>query len=279
VPSKSLGQNFLTDASVADRIVREARLDASFGVLEIGPGTGALTPGLCAAAGRVVAVELDGRLIPALEAKLAGAGNAEIVQGDIMKIDIGGLVEEKFSGLRRVVCANLPYGITTPAITALLRSEAFESLTVMAQREVAARICAAPGSPDCGSFSIFCQYHAECAVLFDVPPDAFVPRPSVWSSVVRLVARRERAVPREGEKMFFRVSRAAFAQRRKTLVNALSASFGHRIEKSAISQAICALGYSPLIRGEVLGVSDFAEISAALSENMKSQEAASCGTE
>jgi 16S rRNA (adenine1518-N6/adenine1519-N6)-dimethyltransferase len=263
-PLKSLGQNFLTDSSVAERIVREARLDASFGVLEIGPGAGALTGRLCAAAGHVVAVELDGRLIPALNAKLAGTDNAEIIRGDILKIDIGKLAEEKLRGPRRAVCANLPYGITTPAIAALLRSEAFESVTVMTQREVAQRICAAPGSPDCGSFSIYCQFYAECATLFDVPPEAFSPRPKVWSSVVRLAARQERAVPREGEQMFFRVSRAAFAQRRKTLVNALSASFGRQIDKGAIARTLGALGYDALIRGEALGVSDFADISAAL---------------
>lgn len=265
-PIKSLGQNFLADMSIASRVAREAGLDKSVGVLEVGPGEGALTDELRQAAGHVVAVELDGRLIPGLESRFAGAGNVEILRGDILKTDIRRVADERLRYPRRAACANLPYGITTPAISALLGAETFESVTVMVQREVAARICAAPGTPECGAFSIFCQFYAECETLFDVPPEAFRPRPKVWSSVVRLVARRERAVQREGERAFFRVTRAAFAQRRKTLANALHASFGETLSKDEIAGALTALGYDPRLRGETLGIADFAAVASALSE-------------
>jgi 16S rRNA (adenine1518-N6/adenine1519-N6)-dimethyltransferase len=263
-----MGQNFLIDGSVSERMVREARIDGSFGVLEVGPGAGALTLKLCAAAGKVAAVELDKRLIPELSRALTGFGNVEIVQGDILKLDIERLASDSLGGLRRAVCANLPYNITTPAITALLRSEAFESITVMTQREVAERICAPPGGRECGALSVFCQFYADCEILFSVPPGAFFPRPKVHSAVVAMRVRAARDAPRGGEAMFFRVVRAAFAQRRKTLVNALYAEFGREIGKDGLSGALTALGYDARIRGEALGVSGFAELAAALTERL-----------
>jgi 16S rRNA (adenine1518-N6/adenine1519-N6)-dimethyltransferase len=259
-----MGQNFLVDGSVAERIAREARLDASFGVLEIGPGDGALTEHLCRAAGRVVAVELDGRLLPGLAGRLADFPNVEILHGDILKQDVRRIAAEKLSGLHPVVCANLPYNITTPVITALLRSEAFETVSVMTQREVAARVCARPGAPDCGAFSILCQFYADCEILFDVPPGAFFPRPAVWSSVVRMTARSERAVASGDEEFFFRVTRAAFAQRRKTLVNALHSAFGRSLGKAELADTLSSLGYAPAIRGETVDIAGFAAIAAAL---------------
>ncbi|MDR2357686.1 MAG: 16S rRNA (adenine(1518)-N(6)/adenine(1519)-N(6))-dimethyltransferase RsmA [Oscillospiraceae bacterium] len=264
--SKAMGQNFLIDDSVAERVAREARVDASWGVLEIGPGEGALTERLCAAVGRVVAVELDRRLLPALGRRLAGFGNAEVICGDILKPDVLRAAAEKLRGFRPAVCANLPYNITTPVITALLSSEVFETVTVMTQREVAARICARPGTPDCGAFSVFCQFYASCGILFDVPPTAFFPRPGVLSSVVRMEARAERAVGRDDEEMFFRVARAAFAQRRKTLVNALHSAFGRSFTKAELADALSSLGYGAAIRGETVDIAGFAAIASALRE-------------
>lgn len=266
--SKAMGQNFLVDGTVAERTVRAAGLDGSFGVLEIGPGSGALTSRLCAAAGRVVAVELDRRLIPSLERELEGYGNVEVIHGDILKLDIAEIVSDRLGGLRRAVCSNLPYNITTPAITALLRSESFELITVMTQREVAARICAPPGSSECGAFSIFCQFYADCERLFDVPPGAFFPRPKVYSSVVSMRPLGARAVAREDEAMFLRVVRASFAQRRKTLLNALHAVFGAQMTKDELSATLTSLDITPSTRGETLGIPAFASISAALSERL-----------
>lgn len=264
--SKALGQNFLTDAGIARKIPLAAGIDRSFGVLEIGPGAGALTVPLAGAAARVLAVELDGRLIPALRQTVSEYGNVEIIHGDILKLNLRELIPEKLGGLRRAVCANLPYGITTPAIAALLECEQFESVTVMTQREVARRICAAPGAPECGAFSIFCQYYADCSIAFDVSPGAFYPRPSVRSSVVVMRLLDARAAAPGDEALFFRVVRAAFGQRRKTLINALRAGFGPRLTRESLASALSELGYGPMTRGEDISVAGFAAISARLSK-------------
>ena len=173
------------------------------------------------------------------------------------------MAAEKFRGLRPLVCANLPYNITTPAITALIEAGCFTSITVMIQREVARRICAAPGSPDCGAFSLFCQYHARCELLFEVPPDCFLPAPKVTSAVVRMVPRPAPAEVDDPDH-FFRVVKAAFALRRKTLLNSLSANLGGQYTKETLSQAIAACGLPADVRGERLSIPQFAQLSRAL---------------
>ena len=221
--SKSLGQNFLTAAWVPERIAQEAGLDEHTGVLEVGPGVGCLTEQLSLRAGKVLAVELDKALKPVLAETLAGRDNVGILFGDVLKQDLPALVREKFPGLRPVICANLPYNVTTPLLTAFLEAGCFETVTVMIQREVARRICAGPGTADYGAFGLFVQWHCEMELLFDVPPSCFVPQPKVTSSVIRLTKRAEKPFFAEDEALLFRCIRAAFNQRRKTLPNALSA--------------------------------------------------------
>ena len=223
--SKSKGQNFLIDANIPEKIVRLSGVDMSCGVLEIGPGIGALTALLSKAAGKVTAVELDKRLLPILKETLEGLDNVEIIQADILKLDISAVVNEKMPDMRACVCANLPYNITSPALTALIDSGVFDFITVMVQREVALRMCAKPGSRDYGAFSVYINYHTIPEILFDVPPECFYPRPGVTSSVVKLKIRPDRLLAPEDEKRFFKVVRAAFGQRRKTLANALCAVF------------------------------------------------------
>jgi len=261
--SKSLGQNFLIADWVPQDIAAASGADRTSGVLEIGPGIGPLTKELAGRAGRVVAVELDRSLLPVLDETLADCGNVEIVPGDIMKLDIGALIDEKLDSFTPIVCANLPYNITTPVITALLECGRLASVTVMIQREVARRICAAPGTADYGAFSLLCQYYARCTLLFDVPPACFLPAPKVTSSVVRL---EPRPAPAEVEDrdFFFTVVRASFAQRRKTLLNALSAAFGDRLSKEEIRQVITVCGLPAEVRGERLGLPEFAALARAL---------------
>ena len=261
--SKSMGQNFLIQSWVPQDIAAASEAGEGTGVLEVGPGIGPLTRELAKRADKVVSVELDRALLPILEETLAGCPNAEVCPGDILKTDIPALVAEKFSGLTPLACANLPYNITTPAITALIEAGCFQTITVMIQREVARRICAAPGTPDYGAFSVFCQYHTRPELLFDVPPECFLPAPKVTSSVLRMTP----CPPPEevdDEAHFFRVVRAAFAQRRKTLVNSLSASLGGTLSKEAISTAVSDCGLPENIRGERLSISDFAALSKAL---------------
>lgn len=263
--SKSMGQNFLIDGQIPRDIAAASGADASCGVLEIGPGIGPLTVELAQLAGKVVAVELDRDLLPILAETLAPYGNTEIVSGDIMKLELDALLAEKLGGLTAVACANLPYNITTPAITALLECGRFSTITVMIQREVAARICALPGSPDYGAFSVFCQYHAETERLFDVGPECFLPAPKVTSSVIRLVPRSSPPPEVEDEALFFRVVRASFAQRRKTLLNGLSAAFGGQVDKDTLRQLIEDCGLPVGVRGERLGIPAFAALAARLS--------------
>jgi len=266
--SKSMGQNFLIDANIPEKIARLSGVDESTGVLEVGPGIGALTLELCRIAGRVTAVELDRRLIPILADTLAGREKVEIVQGDILKLDIPKLVDEKMPGLTHRVCANLPYNITTPALTAFISTGVFESITVMVQREVARRICAKPASADYGAFTVYINYHTEPETLFDVPPECFMPRPSVVSSVVTLKTRAKRALEPDDEALFFRVVRASFGQRRKTLVNALYASFADKLQKGEIVEIIKSCGFDPQVRGETLGIEDFVNLSGAFKSFM-----------
>lgn len=260
--SKSMGQNFLIADWVPRDIASAASLDEHCAVLEIGPGIGPLTQRLARQAGKVAAIELDSSLLPILKETLADCPNVEIIPGDAMKLDLPELVRGRFDGLTVKACANLPYNITTPVITRLLEAGCFQSITVMIQREVARRICAAPGQSDCGAFSLFCQYYAKCELLFEVPPDCFLPAPKVTSAVVRLIPR---PAPVEGDKdAIFAVVKAAFAQRRKTLLNALSAAYGSRFSKDQLRQIILACGLPETIRGERLGLEQFARLAEAL---------------
>lgn len=261
--SKSMGQNFLTAAWVPEDIAEAAQLDENTGVLEVGPGIGCLTEQLALRAGKVVAVELDNALRPVLKQTLAGKDNVEIIFGDVLKQDIKGLVTEKMQGLRPVVCANLPYNVTSPLITAFLEAGCFDSVTVMIQREVAKRICAKPATADYGAFTVLVNWYAEPEMLFDVPPSCFIPQPKVTSSVIRLKTRSAPPVEVKDKALFFRVVRAAFGMRRKTLTNALSANF-NELNKADIENLLTACGFDPKIRGEVLSIGDFAAISDAI---------------
>lgn len=261
--SKSMGQNFLIQGWVPDGLVEGAGVSRENGVLEVGPGIGPLTVRLARAAAKVVAVELDRSLLPVLDETLAGLDNVEVLSGDILKLDIGALVEEKFPGLTPMACANLPYNITTPVLTALIDSGRFSRITVMIQREVARRICAAPGTPDYGAFSVYCQFYTLPELLFDVGPECFVPAPKVTSSVLRMTPRETLPQGVTDERRFFRVVKAAFGQRRKTLLNALSAGLGG-VDKDTIRAAIGACGLPEDIRGERLGIPEFAALTTAL---------------
>lgn len=263
--SKAKGQNFLTAAWVPERIAEEAGVDETAAVLEIGPGIGALTQQLCLRAGRVLAVEVDNSLRPILARTLSEFDNLEIRFADAMKLDLAQLVAEQFSGLRPLACANLPYYITSPVLTKLLESRAFEAVTVMVQKEVAQRICAAPGSADYSAFSVFCRYYAEPEILFEVPPSCFLPQPKVTSAVLTLRVRTEPPCEIADEAMFFRVVRAAFAQRRKTLSNALAAGFPERT-KAELTDCIVACGHASTVRGETLSIPEFAALSRAIAE-------------
>ena len=262
--SKGFGQNFIINPGIPTKIVDASGVDKRYGVIEIGPGIGALSHELCERAGKVVAVELDKTLLPILEETMARFDNFEVVSADILKTDIPALVKEEFAGLTPIVCANLPYNITTPAITALIESKCFESITVLVQKEVAERLCAAPGTSAYGAFSVFMQYYTEPEYLFAVPRECFEPQPKVTSAVLRAVVRREPPVEVEDEKFFFRVVYAAFALRRKTLVNSLMTAFGSQLTKEQVTQAVTSCGLEANIRGERLGLAEFAALSAAI---------------
>lgn len=261
--SKAKGQNFLTAAWVPQRIAEEAGVDETAGVLEIGPGIGPLTQQLCLRAKKVVAVEVDTTLKPILKRTLGEFDNLELLFADAMKLDLAALVQDRFAGLRPMACANLPYYITSPVLTALLEARAFESVTVMIQKEVAQRICAKPGSPDYSAFTVFCNYYAETEILFDVPPSCFLPQPKVTSSVITLKTRRTLPWDIRDEALFFKVVRSSFAMRRKTLVNGLAAGFPNKT-KPELTELLVSLGHRPDVRGETLSIEEFAAIADAL---------------
>lgn len=257
--SKSLGQNFLIDAGVPRQIAEASGADADCCVLEIGPGIGPLTAELARRAGKVVAVELDSTLLPVLKETLAEFSNVEIVPGDILRLDLHSLLREHFSGLRPIVCANLPYNITTPVLTRLAETPEFSSVTVMIQREVARRICAAPGDSECGAFSLLMQYRMETEFLFDVPRECFFPAPKVTSSVIRCVRREHPPVEVEDEELFLRLIRGAFLLRRKTLVNSLASALP-QFGKDTLRSSIASCGLPEEIRGERLSLQDFSAL-------------------
>ena len=257
--SKAKGQNFLIAPWVPESIAVESGVDETAGVLEIGPGIGPLTQQLCLRAGKVCAVEVDTRLKPILELTVGEFSNLEILWKDVLKLDIPALVREKFAGLRPMACANLPYYITSPILSALLEAECFDSVTVMVQKEVAQRIAAAPGTADYSAFTVFCQYYAEPELLFDVPAHCFLPQPKVTSAVITLRTRKERPWDILDEEVFFRVVKASFAMRRKKLSNGLASGFPE-LGKAGAAEVIAAAGFDTNVRGETLSIPEFARI-------------------
>ena len=257
--SKAKGQNFLIQRWVPERIAEEAGVDETAGVLEIGPGIGPLTQQLCLRAKKVCAVELDNRLEPILKMTVGEFENLQIIWDDVLKQDVKALVAEKFEGLRPMACANLPYYITSPILSALLEAECFDSVTVMVQKEVAQRIAAKPGTADYSAFTVFCQYYAEPELLFDVPAHCFLPQPKVTSAVVTLRTRKELPWDILDKDIFFRTVKASFAMRRKKLTNGLASGFPE-LGKAGAAEVIAACGFNENVRGETLDIPQFAAI-------------------
>lgn len=258
--SKALGQNFICNPEVCPRMAEELGADENTGVIEIGPGIGVLTKELCAVAGKVVAIELDTRLIPVLSQTLEDYSNVEVINADVMKLDLRGLIEEKFSELKSVkVCANLPYYITSPIIMMLLESELpIDEIEVMVQKEAAQRLCAEIGSRDSGAVTIAVGYRAQAQMLFEVLRDCFVPSPNVDSAVMKLKIRKQKAIEVSNEKQFFSVIKAAFSQRRKTAVNSISNSLG--INKQELNGIFERNGINTNARAETLSLANFKNI-------------------
>ena len=261
--SKALGQNFLIADWVPQKIAESSLADADTGVLEIGPGIGCLTEQLSLRAGKVVALELDKRLQPLLQETLSACANVKIIFAHAMKTDIDSLIKEEFEGLRPVVCANLPYQITSPVLLKLLDVKEIDVITVMIQREVAERICASPGTADYGAFSLRVQWDMKPEILFTVPPSCFMPQPGVTSAVIRMTRRDKPPVSVRDGKAMFRLIRAAFGQRRKTLANAVSSQLPG-LDRAAVEQALRACGLDTRIRGENLTIEQFAQLSDEL---------------
>ena len=261
--SKAKGQNFLIARWVPEQIAEDSGVDETVGVLEIGPGIGPLTQQLCLRAKKVCAVELDKRLQPILDLTVGEFDNLEIVWDDILKQNVAKLVEEKFAGLRPYACANLPYYITSPILSALLEAECFEAVTVMVQKEVAVRIAAKPGTADYSAFTVFCQFYAEPKILFDVPAHCFMPQPKVTSAVVMLQVRKELPWEILDKATFFRTVKASFAMRRKKLQNGLAAGFPE-LGKEGAGQVIAQCGLEENVRGETLDIAQFAKLANAI---------------
>ena len=258
---KKFGQNFWIDAHVLDKIIAAAEITKEDFVLEVGPGIGTMTQYLAESAGKVVAVEIDKALLPILEETLEEYENADVIHADVLKLDIGKLVREQNGGRPIKVVANLPYYITTPIIMGLFESHVpIESITVMVQKEVALRMQAQPGTKDYGALSLAVQYYAEPYLAANVPPNCFMPRPNVGSAVIRLIRHEEPRVSVKDEALMFRIIRASFNQRRKTLQNGLNNSPEISTSKEQIAEAIAALGLPPGVRGEALTLEQFAAL-------------------
>lgn len=259
---KKYGQNFLIDPRVLDRIIDAAEITPDDFVLEIGPGIGTMTQYLCEHARAVAAVEIDKNLIPILHDTLKEYDNVEVINEDILKVDIRALAEEKNGGKPIKVVANLPYYITTPIIMGLFESHVpIASITVMVQKEVADRMQVGPGTKDYGALSLAVQYYAKPQIVANVPPNCFMPRPNVGSAVIRLTRHPEAPVEVADEKLMFRIIRASFNQRRKTLVNGLTNAPDIPLSKEEIQASLAELGVESNIRGEVLTLEQFAQLS------------------
>ncbi len=264
---KKFGQNFLIDTHVLDKIIQAAGLTKEDMVVEIGPGIGTMTQYLAERAGTVVAVEIDTNLIPILKETLGDYDNVTVINEDILKVDIRKLAEQYHGGRPIKVVANLPYYITTPIIMGLFESEVpIENITVMVQKEVAERMQAGPGTKDYGALSLAVQYYAEPYIVANVPPNCFIPRPNVGSAVIRLTRHQEKPVSVKDEKLMFRLIRASFNQRRKTLQNGLNNSGEVPFSKEEIASAIEMLGLPAAVRGETLTLEQFAALTDILCE-------------
>ena len=264
---KKFGQNFLIDSNVLESITRGAEITKDDFVLEIGPGIGTMTQYLCEAARQVVAVEIDKMLIPILEDTLSEYDNVEVINQDVLKVDIKSLAEEKNNGKPIKVVANLPYYITTPIIMGLFESGVpIDSITIMVQKEVADRMQTGPGSKDYGALSLAVQYYATAKVILNVSATCFMPRPNVDSAVIKLTRHKEPTVNVADEKLMFKIIRASFNQRRKTLVNGLKNSPELSFSKEQIVKAIEKIGKPETIRGEALTLEEFAELANAFTE-------------
>ena len=262
---KKYGQNFLIDTHVLDKIIRAAKISSDDFVLEIGPGIGTMTQYLAEAAREVAVVEIDDKLIPILEETLKEYENVTIIHGDILKVDIEGLVQEKNQGRPVKVVANLPYYITTPIIMGLLEGSApVDSITVMVQKEVADRMKVGPGTKDYGALSLAVQYYARPEIVANVPPNCFIPRPKVGSAVIHLTRHQTPPVQVQDEDFLFRIIRASFNQRRKTLVNSLNNSPELQLTKEQVTKALEQMGLPAAVRGETLTLEQFAELTELL---------------
>ena len=263
--SKALGQNFLCAPHVPVTIAENANIDAETSVIEVGPGIGTLSYELCSRAKQVVAIELDKRLPDILKETMAEYDNFSIVQGDVLKVDINEIVRENFGDGKVVACANLPYYITTPAISALIEAGCFKSITVMVQREVAKRICSKENTADYGAFTVYVNYYTKPKIVLDVPAGCFIPAPKVDSAVMRMDILDEPSVKVNDEKLFFQVVKAAFAQRRKQLVNCINMAFP-AVSKDMCGKMLTEMGLSATIRGEALSVEQLGQLSDKIGE-------------
>lgn len=261
--SKSMGQNFLIESWVPEDIAAASGANENSGVLEIGTGIGCLTKELSGYANKVVAVELDSSLFPILGVTLVDCKNTEVIEGDILKVDLPSFVEEHFQGLDPMVCANLPYNITSPVLSALIDSHCFSRITVMVQKEVAQRIASPAGGSDYGAFSVYCQYHCEAELLFEVPPTCFMPAPKVTSAVLQLTPRKSPPSCVDDPVHFFKLVKASFAQRRKTMVNSVSSTMP-QYSKEMVANALEQCGLKADIRGQRLTIEHFAQMSKIL---------------
>ena len=267
---KKFGQNFLIDTHVLDKIIDASGVTEDDFVLEIGPGIGTMTQYLCERAREVVAVEIDKNLIPILSDTLKNYSNVTVINEDILKLDICKLAEEKNQGKPIKVVANLPYYITTPIIMGLFESHVpIDSITIMVQKEVAERMQEGPGNKEYGALSLAVQYYARPEIVANVPPNCFMPRPNVGSAVIRLTRHEKPPVEVEDEKLMFRIIRASFNQRRKTLANGLNNSPEIHLPKEVIQESIVSLGVPENIRGEALSLEQFAELSNEIGQRMK----------
>ena len=267
---KKFGQNFLIDTHVLDKIIDASGVTEDDFVLEIGPGIGTMTQYLCERAREVVAVEIDKNLIPILSDTMKNYSNVTVINEDILKLDICKLAEEKNQGKPIKVVANLPYYITTPIIMGLFESHVpIDSITIMVQKEVAERMQEGPGSKEYGALSLAVQYYAKPEIVANVPPNCFMPRPNVGSAVIRLTRHEKPPVEVEDEKLMFRIIRASFNQRRKTLANGLNNSPEIHLPKEVIQESIVSLGVPENIRGEALSLEQFAELSNEIGQRMK----------
>ncbi len=267
--NKGYGQNFLINEAVPRRIAEECGASPDSAILEIGPGIGTLSQELCKLYKKVVAVEIDTTLIPALDETMAEFDNFKVINADILKVDLTALIKEEFGDMPLTVCANLPYYITTPIIMGLLESGCrFDNITVMIQKEVALRLCAKPGDSDYGSVTASVARYGKASRLFNVSAGSFVPAPKVDSAVIRIEVDKERKYSVKDEKTMTRVIRGAFAQRRKTLVNSLSSEFSE-LNKEELTEAVVSASFAPDIRGEKLGIPEFALISDSVFDKIQ----------